>query len=112
MWPTCIVLNILYIYQVILSTLLSTPSDCPGLIQPGVVRSVRDSLINTLEAHICAKSDNPARLCQLLSLMPQVRLMTLWYNNLMKKMSLPAEMANNKSANQKPASEQVIGSPR
>ncbi|XP_059164712.1 uncharacterized protein LOC131947508 isoform X2 [Physella acuta] len=68
-----------------------TSIDCPGLIKPGIVCLVRNVLIDALEAHIAAKPDSSDRLQKLLSLMPQVRLMTVWYNNLMKKMSLPSE---------------------
>lgn len=45
-----------------------------------------------------AKADSTQRLRKLLSVMPQVRLMTVWYNNLMKKMSLPSEVINSKNS--------------
>ncbi|KAH9507199.1 hypothetical protein Btru_056610 [Bulinus truncatus] len=83
-----------------------TSIDCPGLLKPDIVCVVRDVLIDALEAHIATKSDSTQRLQELLSIMPQVRLMTVWYNNLMKKMSVPSDLIANKG--NKPV--EIVGS--
>ncbi|XP_055880492.1 uncharacterized protein LOC106057102 isoform X4 [Biomphalaria glabrata] len=74
-----------------------TSIDCPGLVQPDIVCIVRDVLLDALKAHIATKTVSTKRLQDLLSIMPQVRLMTVWYNNLMKKMSVPSDLINNKN---------------
>ncbi|RUS84791.1 hypothetical protein EGW08_007475 [Elysia chlorotica] len=75
-----------------------TSVDCPDLVKPNIVCHVRDILIGSLEAYMAAKQAPPDRLAQLLSIMPQVRLMTVWYNNLMKRMSLPSDIATSSAA--------------
>ncbi|BFZ12318.1 hypothetical protein BsWGS_15357 [Bradybaena similaris] len=69
-----------------------TSIDCPNLLNQDIVCEVRDALIDALKAHICTKTEPAMRFKKLMSIMPQVRLMTVWYNNLMKKMSVPSEI--------------------